>query len=225
MDDEERPLDPTKDWVREHLHRYVATDGTNGHEWRGAPTLLLTTRGRRSGNLRRTPLIYGRSGQDYVVVGSQGGRPRHPGWFHNLVAESEVTVQVMGDEIPARARVAEGEERRAPVGPDGGDLAGLRRLPGAHDAGDPGRGPRDGGAVAAAARGPGRPPSASHAPTRPSRAPATASTPTPPSSTAASASAASTPPGASPPPTTTSARRPASCWSPRWTAAPSAARR
>jgi deazaflavin-dependent oxidoreductase (nitroreductase family) len=112
VDDEERPLDPTKDWVREHLHRYVATDGANGHEWRGAPTLLLTTRGRRSGNLRRTPLIYGRSGQDYVVVGSQGGRPRHPGWFHNLVAESEVTVQVMGDEIPARARVAEGEERQ-----------------------------------------------------------------------------------------------------------------
>ena len=63
MDDEERPLDPTKDWVREHLHRYVATDGANGHEWRGALTLLLTTRGRRSGNLRRTPLIYGRSGR------------------------------------------------------------------------------------------------------------------------------------------------------------------
>jgi deazaflavin-dependent oxidoreductase (nitroreductase family) len=111
VDDGERPLDPTTGWVREHLHRYVATDGENGHEWRGAPTLLLTTRGRRSGNLRRTPLIYGRSGEDYVVVASKGGSPGHPGWFHNLVAEPAVTVQVMADEIPARARVAEGEER------------------------------------------------------------------------------------------------------------------
>ncbi len=110
-DDGERPLDPTTGWVREHLHRYVATDGENGHEWRGAPTLLLTTRGRRSGDLRRTPLIYGRAGQDYVLVASQGGKPRHPGWFHNLAADPEVTIQVMADEIPARARVAEGEER------------------------------------------------------------------------------------------------------------------
>ncbi len=97
--------------MREHLHRYVATDGENGHEWRGVPTLLLTTRGRRSGNLRRTPLIYGRSGQDFVVVASRGGSPTHPGWFHNLVAEPDVTIQVMADEMPARARVAEGEER------------------------------------------------------------------------------------------------------------------
>jgi deazaflavin-dependent oxidoreductase (nitroreductase family) len=111
LDDGERPLDPTTGWVREHLHRYVATDGENGHEWRGVPTLLLTTRGRRSGNLRRTPLIYGRAGQDYVVVASQGGRPQHPGWFHNLRAEPEVTIQVKADEMPARARVAEGEER------------------------------------------------------------------------------------------------------------------
>lgn len=110
-DDEDRPLDPTTDWVREHLHRYVATDGANGHEWRGVQTLLLTTRGRTSGKLRRTPLIYGRSGEDYVVVASVGGGPRHPGWFHNLVAEPDVTIQVMADEIPARARVAEGEER------------------------------------------------------------------------------------------------------------------
>lgn len=110
-DDEDRPLDPTTGWVREHLHRYVATDGENGHDWRGAPTLLLTTRGRRSGSLRRTPLIYGRSGGDYVVVASVGGRPSNPGWFHNLLAEPDVTIQVMADEMPAHARVAEGEER------------------------------------------------------------------------------------------------------------------
>ena len=72
------PLDPTTDWVAEHLRRYVATDGADGHEWRGVPTLLLTTRGRKSGKLRRTPLIYGRDGDDYVVVASKGGTPEAP---------------------------------------------------------------------------------------------------------------------------------------------------
>lgn len=110
-DDAEYPLDPTRDWVREHLNRYVATDGADGHVWHGVPTLLLTTRGRRSGRLRRTPLIYGRAGDGWVVVASQGGAPRHPAWFHNLEADPDVVVQVLGDEVPARARVTAGEER------------------------------------------------------------------------------------------------------------------
>jgi len=114
MTSDEFPLDPTTAWVREHLHRYVATDGENGHEWRpGVPTLLLTTRGRRSGRLRRTPLIYGRDGDAYVVVGSVGGKPDHPGWYYNLTAQPEVTIQVGPDELPARARTAEGDEREA----------------------------------------------------------------------------------------------------------------
>ena len=54
--------------------------------WRGVPTLLLTTRGRRSGRLRRTPLIYGRDGDAYVVVASYGGTPDHPDWYLNLTA-------------------------------------------------------------------------------------------------------------------------------------------
>jgi deazaflavin-dependent oxidoreductase (nitroreductase family) len=114
MTTDEIPLAPTTGWVREHLHRYVATDGENGHEWRpGVPTLLLTTRGRRSGHLRRTPLIYGRDGDGYVVVASKGGTPDHPGWYHNLVARPEVTIQVGPDEMPARARTTEGDEREA----------------------------------------------------------------------------------------------------------------
>ena len=111
-DDDERPLDPTIGWVREHLHRYVATDGANGHEWKpGVLTLLVTTRGRRSGNLRRTPLIYGRAGEDYVVVASKGGHPDNPGWYLNLTAEPNVIIQVLADEMPARARTAHGDER------------------------------------------------------------------------------------------------------------------
>ena len=93
MSSDEQPLDPTTGWVREHLHRYVATDGANGHEWKpGVPTLLLTTRGRRSGKLRRTPLIYGRDGDRYVVVASYGGSPQHPDWYLNLRDEPDVTI-------------------------------------------------------------------------------------------------------------------------------------
>jgi len=108
----EQPLDPTTGWVAEHLRRYVASDGADGHEWRpGVPTLLLTTRGRRSGNLRRTPLIYARDGDAYVVVASYGGAPQHPDWYLNLTDEPEVTIQVGADLQRARARTAEGEER------------------------------------------------------------------------------------------------------------------
>ena len=110
--EDERPTDPRAGWVRDHLHRYVATDGTDGHEWRpGVPTLLLTTRGRRSGKLRRTPLIYGRDGDAYVVVASYGGSPEHPDWYFNLSDDPEVEIQVGDRVMPARAATAEGEDR------------------------------------------------------------------------------------------------------------------
>jgi deazaflavin-dependent oxidoreductase (nitroreductase family) len=110
--EDERPTDPRADWVRDHLHRYVATDGADGHEWRpGVPTLLLTTRGRRSGALRRTPLIYTRDGDAYVVVASYGGSPEHPDWYFNLSDDPEVEIQVGDRVMPARAATAEGEDR------------------------------------------------------------------------------------------------------------------
>jgi deazaflavin-dependent oxidoreductase (nitroreductase family) len=97
---------------QEHVRRYVETDGEEGYVWReGAPTLLLTVRGRKSGKEYTTPLIFGRSGDDYVVVASQGGRPRHPDWYLNLAEHPDVRVQVKADTFRARARTAEGEER------------------------------------------------------------------------------------------------------------------
>jgi deazaflavin-dependent oxidoreductase (nitroreductase family) len=77
------------------------------------PTLLLTTRGRRSGDESIMPLIYGWAGDDYVVIASKGGAPKHPGWYHNLMAQNEVTVQVIDDIFQARTRVAKDEEREA----------------------------------------------------------------------------------------------------------------
>lgn len=114
MTDSQQVVDSPKGWVNEHIQRYVATGGADGHEWRpGVPTLLLTTRGRRSGQLRRTALIYGRAGDAYVVVASQGGAPKHPAWYLNLEADPRVHVQVGAEELDARARTATGEERAA----------------------------------------------------------------------------------------------------------------
>jgi deazaflavin-dependent oxidoreductase (nitroreductase family) len=102
-------------WVRDHIERYVATDGVDGHLWNGVPTLLLTTVGRKTGQRRRTALIYGRTSDDagagYVVVASKGGAPEHPAWFLNLQADPTATLQVGPDVLTARARVAKGEER------------------------------------------------------------------------------------------------------------------
>jgi deazaflavin-dependent oxidoreductase (nitroreductase family) len=108
---DETPIDNPEGWVADHLKRYLATNGEDGHEWRGITTLALTTLGRRSGKPRRTMLIYGKDGDRYVVVASKGGAPEHPLWYENLTAHPEVVVQVLADRFHARARTAEGEER------------------------------------------------------------------------------------------------------------------
>ena len=96
----------------EHVRRYVETDGEVGYLWReGAPILILTVNGRKSGKEYSTPLIFGEDGDNYVIVGSQGGRPQHPDWYLNLAENPDVRVQVKADKFRARARTAEGEER------------------------------------------------------------------------------------------------------------------
>ena len=99
-------------WVNRHIQAYIRSDGTKGHEWRpGVPTLLLTTTGRRTGTRHRTALIYGRDGEDYVVVASKGGAKKHPAWYLNLEADPKVDVQVSAEKFPAVARTATGDER------------------------------------------------------------------------------------------------------------------
>jgi len=108
-------------WIKDHLTRYLATDGVDGYLWDASlgggkglvPTLLLTTTGRKSGNVLTLPLIFGRSGPDYVVVASKGGAPTHPAWYLNLQANPEVKVQVKAERFTARAHTAEGPERTA----------------------------------------------------------------------------------------------------------------
>lgn len=110
---EETVFDSPTSWVAEHVKRYLDTGGESGHEWRGFPTLLLTTRGRKSGKLRRTALIYGRDGDRYVVVASKGGAPKHPQWYLNLTAHPDVQIQVGAERFKGRARPANAEEKPA----------------------------------------------------------------------------------------------------------------
>jgi deazaflavin-dependent oxidoreductase (nitroreductase family) len=96
---------------QEHVRRYLKTDGAEGHEWQGTTVLILTTKGRRSGEQRSTPLIYQRHGDDYIVVASKGGAVDDPAWYLNLKAEPAVTVQVRGDRFEAHARTASADEK------------------------------------------------------------------------------------------------------------------
>jgi deazaflavin-dependent oxidoreductase (nitroreductase family) len=95
----------------EHIRLYLETNGEVGHEWNGASCLILWTIGRKTGEPRVNPVIYGRDGERYVIIASQGGLPNHPGWYHNLVAEPEVELQVGANRFNATATTAEGAER------------------------------------------------------------------------------------------------------------------
>jgi len=96
----------------EHVRQYEATGGKVGHDWNGASCLVLRTRGRKTGQVRKFPLIYGRDGGDYVLIASKGGAPTNPGWYENLVAHPDVEVQVWGDVIPVTARTGTPEDKQ-----------------------------------------------------------------------------------------------------------------
>jgi len=96
----------------EHVKRYRETDGEVGHIWKnGSTVLILTTEGRRSKEQRSTPLIYGRSGDDYLIVASNGGSDEPPAWYRNLEQNPEIQIQVLGDRFDVRARDASAEEK------------------------------------------------------------------------------------------------------------------
>lgn len=85
----------------------------SGGKVRGkGPVLLLTTIGARSGQPRVTPLVYGRNGDDIIIVASRAGERKNPDWYHNLVANPEVTIELGVDQFRARARLTDGEERQ-----------------------------------------------------------------------------------------------------------------
>lgn len=110
-------VDSPVGWVQQHIREYIESNGEQGHIWRGVTTLLLTTTGRKTGELRRTALIYGRDGDDYVIVASKGGDPKNPLWYENLAVNSKVTIQVGPDIFDCQASTydesgSEGEHRK-----------------------------------------------------------------------------------------------------------------
>jgi deazaflavin-dependent oxidoreductase (nitroreductase family) len=95
----------------DHIRRYRETDGEVGYLWNGAPSLLLDVTGRRSGETRTSALIFARDGDDYLIVASMGGAPRHPAWYLNLQSNPAAEIQVKGERIPVTARTATAEEK------------------------------------------------------------------------------------------------------------------
>ena len=107
----EEVFDNPTGWVARHIRSYVASGGAKGHRFNGHDALLLTTRGHRSGKLRRTALYYGEDDGRYQLVGSDGGKPNDPAWCRNLAANPAVVVQVREETFGAVARPAGEDER------------------------------------------------------------------------------------------------------------------
>ena len=96
----------------EHVRQYEATGGKVGHDWNGTSVLVLRTKGRKTGQVRKFPLIYGRDGDDWVIVASKGGAPQNPGWYENLVAHPDVEIQVRDQVIPVTARTGTAADKK-----------------------------------------------------------------------------------------------------------------
>jgi len=107
----ERVSDSPTGWVAKHVRGYLESDGRKGHRWHGVDTLLLTTRGRTTGKLRRTALIYKKDRGRYIVVASNGGSKGHPSWYQNLVADPHVWLQVADDRFEATATTATSRQK------------------------------------------------------------------------------------------------------------------
>ena len=99
------------EFVADHVERYLATSGDDGFEFNGAECIILTTTGRKSGKLRRTPLIRVHDGRHYLIVASMGGAPLNPVWYLNLQADPEITIQDRAEVLQLVARTASPEEK------------------------------------------------------------------------------------------------------------------
>ncbi|MFF9508319.1 nitroreductase family deazaflavin-dependent oxidoreductase [Streptomyces sp. NPDC014724] len=98
-------------WVRDQVELFESSGGTEGTMMRGLPVIILTTRGARSGKIRKTPLMRVEHDGTYAVVASQGGAPKHPVWYHNLVADPRVELQDGPVRQDMNAREVTGEEK------------------------------------------------------------------------------------------------------------------
>ena len=103
------------DWVAEQVRVYEESNGVLGTTLRdtGMPVIIVTNQGRKTGAIRKTPLMKVADGDGYVLVASMGGAPENPLWYHNLIANSEIEIRDFEKSLPMRARLIEDEAERA----------------------------------------------------------------------------------------------------------------
>jgi deazaflavin-dependent oxidoreductase (nitroreductase family) len=99
------------DWNSGIIEEFRTNEGKVGGRFEGAPMLLLHHKGAKTGTERVNPMVFQKVDNGYAVFASKGGAPTNPAWYHNLVANPDVEVEIGTDTIPVRARVAEGDER------------------------------------------------------------------------------------------------------------------
>lgn len=102
----------TAEWVRDQVELYERTDGAEGAELRGMPVVIVTHRGRKTGAIRKTPLMRVADGDAYVLVGSLGGAPKNPVWVYNLMADPDIELRDRAEVTSMRARLVEDPEER-----------------------------------------------------------------------------------------------------------------
>ena len=102
---------PQTDFNLKIIEEFRANGGETSGPFKGRPLLLLTTTGAKSGEQRTTPLVYSKDGDDYVVIASMGGAPKHPAWYLNIKEFPRVSVEVGTETFHAQSVIAEGEER------------------------------------------------------------------------------------------------------------------
>lgn len=105
----------TSQWVADQVELYEGSGGTKGNTLRdtGLPVIIVTNRGRKSGAIRKTPLMRVADGRNYILVASKGGAPEHPLWYYNLKADPDVEIRDKTEVYAMRVReVVDAEERR-----------------------------------------------------------------------------------------------------------------
>ncbi|MFJ6463224.1 nitroreductase family deazaflavin-dependent oxidoreductase [Streptomyces sp. NPDC091387] len=98
-------------WVRDQVEQYESSGGTEGTTMRDMPVIILTTRGAKSGKIRKTPLMRVEHNGAYAVVASQGGAPKHPVWYHNLKADPRAELQDGPVRQDMKVREVTGDEK------------------------------------------------------------------------------------------------------------------
>ncbi|MFL2646512.1 MAG: nitroreductase family deazaflavin-dependent oxidoreductase [Dehalococcoidia bacterium] len=102
----------TTEWVRDQVTLYEESNGKEGYELRGLPVIIVTHRGRRTGAIRKTPLMHVKHGDSYVLVASMGGAPKNPVWYYNLIESEKVELRDRDQVFEAKIRLIEDSEER-----------------------------------------------------------------------------------------------------------------